>query len=225
MTDPEYFFDDSVPSDYRLFGIRYLILPARDRPPVRARLAIRSGPYWLWMIDGSGYVQAGRIVGEIPANRTNVGTRSVALLRSGLAANGAYLGVRYGSGGGAGRLPEVAGQSPAGAVRGESTDLDNGEATATLRMRRPGVAVLSASYDPGWAATVNGRRQPTRMVAPALVAVDVPAGTSHVVFRFHGYGGYPELLLLSGLILAMVAIGPRCLARARSRRAGANRPA
>jgi hypothetical protein len=36
MTDPEYFFDDRDPSDYRLFGIRYLILPARDRPPVRA---------------------------------------------------------------------------------------------------------------------------------------------------------------------------------------------
>ena len=31
MTDPEYFFDDRDPSDYRLFGIRYLILPAGDR--------------------------------------------------------------------------------------------------------------------------------------------------------------------------------------------------
>ena len=30
MTDPEYFFDDRDPSDYRLFGIRYLILPAGD---------------------------------------------------------------------------------------------------------------------------------------------------------------------------------------------------
>jgi uncharacterized membrane protein YfhO len=66
--------------------------------------------------------------------------------------------------------------------------------------------VLSASYDPGWTATVNGRRQPTRTVAPALVAVDVPAGTDRVVFRFHGYGDYPELLALSGLTLAIVAV-------------------
>jgi hypothetical protein len=43
------------------------------------------------------------------------------------------------------------------------------------------------------------------MVAPALVAVDVPAGTDHVVFRFYGYGDYPELLALSGLALATVA--------------------
>ena len=100
MTDPEYYFDDRDPSDYRLFGIRYLILPARDQPPVRARLAMRSGPYWLWTIDGAGYIQAGQIVGEISANRTNVGARSVPLLRSGLAADGAYLGVRYGSGSG-----------------------------------------------------------------------------------------------------------------------------
>jgi uncharacterized membrane protein YfhO len=77
--------------------------------------------------------------------------------------------------------------------------------------------VLSTSYDPGWTATVNGRPQPTLMVAPALVAADVPAGTDHVVFRFHGYGDYPELLALSGLTLVMLA-APVCLRRARRRR-------
>jgi hypothetical protein len=219
MTDPEYFFDERDPSDYRLFGVRYLILPAGDRPPVGARLAMRSGPYWLWTIDGAGYVQAGRIVGEIPANRTNVGARSVALLRSGLAADGAYLGVRFDSdGGGDGRLPTVRSQSSAGAVRAERADLDDGEASATVWMRRRGVAVLSASYDPGWTATVNGRQLPTRMVAPALVAVDVPAGTDHIVFRFHGYDDLPELLALGGLALALVAVAGVCVAGARWRR-------
>jgi hypothetical protein len=37
MTDPEYFFDEHNLSDYRLFGIRYLILPVgksrRSAPP------------------------------------------------------------------------------------------------------------------------------------------------------------------------------------------------
>ncbi len=211
MTDPEYFFDDRDPSDYRLFGIRYLILPARDQPPVRARMAMRSGPYRLWTIDGAGYVQAGRIVGEISADRTNVGVRSRPLLGSGLAADGAYLSVRYGSGGGGDdRLPTARSRSSAGAVGAERARLDDGEASATVRMRRPGVAVLSASYDPGWTATVNGRRQPIRMVAPALVAVNVPAGTDRVVFRFHGYGDYPALLGLSVLALALVAAAPAC---------------
>jgi len=218
MTGPEYYFDDRDPSDYLLFGIRYLILPARDRPPVPARLAMRSGPYWLWTINGGGYLQVGQIVGEISANRRNVGARSVPLLHSGLAADGAYLGVRYGSGGGDGPLPTVRSQSSAGTVIAESADLDDGEASATVRMRQPGVAVLSASYDPGWTATVNGRRQPIRMAAPALVAVDVPAGTDHVVFRYHGYGDYPALLSLSGLTLAMVAVAPTCVGYARRRR-------
>ena len=65
---------------------------------------------------------------------------------------------------------------------------------------------------------MNGRRRPTRMVAPALVAVDVPAGTDHVVFRFYGYGDYPELLALSGLTLAVIAVAPVCVRRTRRRR-------
>jgi hypothetical protein len=218
MTGPEYYFDDRDASDYRLFGIRYLILPARTQPPVPARLTMRSGPYWLWTISGAGYVQVGRIVGEISANRTNVATRAFSLLRSGLAADDAYLAVRYGSRGANGPLPTVPSQSSAGQLSAESTDLEGGEAAATVRMSQPGIAVLSASYDPGWTATVNGRPQPIRMVAPALVAVDVPAGTDHVVFLYHGYGDYPALLSLSGLTLVMVAVGPACVGYARRRR-------
>jgi hypothetical protein len=146
------------------------------------------------------------------------------VLDSGLAADGAYLSDGYGSGGGDGRLPTVRSQPPAGTVSPESADLDDGEASATVRMRQPGVAVLSASYDPGWTATVNGRPQPIRMVAPALVAVDVPAGTDHVVFRFRGYGDYPALLALSGLTLAMAAAAPACVLYARRRRAAKKAP-
>jgi hypothetical protein len=219
MTDPEYFFDGQDPSDYRLFGIRYLILPAGKKPPVPAQLTLRSGPYWLWTINGGGYIQAGQIVGTLPANRTNVGTRSVPLLHSGLAADGAYLGVQYGSeSGGNGRLPTAPRQPSAGAVSTERADPGDGEAAAAVQLRRPGVVVLSASYDPGWTATVNGRRVPAQMVAPALVAVNVPAGTDHVVFRFRGYGDYPELFALSGLTLLVVAVAPACLRRLRRRR-------
>jgi hypothetical protein len=126
-------FSNRDASDYRLFGIRYLILPARSRPPVPARLTMRSGPYWLWTISGGAYVQAGRIVGEISANRTNVGIRTVPLLHSGLAADGAYLGGRYGSRGGEGPLPTARSQSSAGVVIAESTDLDDDRHRAGVR--------------------------------------------------------------------------------------------
>jgi hypothetical protein len=222
MTDPEYFFDETDPSDYRLFAIRYLVLPSGHEAPVPARLVMSAGPYALWTVGGVGYVQVGQVVGEISANRANIGARSVALLRSGLAEHSEYLGVSYGPASvGSDRLPMVQNQSPAGTVVSEHSDLEAGWAWATVRVHRPGVAVLSASYDPGWTATVNGRRLPVRMVAPALVAVDVPAGTDHVVFRFHGYGHYPELLVLSALPLALA---PRCLRRSRWRRAASRTP-
>jgi hypothetical protein len=38
MTDPEYFFDERNPGDYRLFGIHYLIVPSGYLPPVPAKL-------------------------------------------------------------------------------------------------------------------------------------------------------------------------------------------
>jgi hypothetical protein len=210
MTDPEYFFDDRNPADYRLFGIRYLILPAGEQPPVHARLTMRSGRYSLWKLSGAGgYIQAGQIVGETSANRTNVGTRSIPLLRSRLASEGAYLEVRFGSDRvGEPLPPKVPRRSSAGTVTGQHVNLGDGEASATVRMHRPGVAVLSASYDPGWTATVNGQPRPSQMVAPALVAVDVPAGTSHVVFRYRGYGDYLELFVLAGLALVVVAAAP-----------------
>ena len=78
--------------------------------------------------------------------------------------------------------------------------------------------MLSASYDPGWTATVNGHPVPTRLGPPALVAVDVPAGPDHVVFRFRGYGDYPELFALSGLTLALIAIAPAFTLRLRRHR-------
>jgi Bacterial membrane protein YfhO len=219
MTDPEYFLDERQPADYRLFGIRYLLLPPGRRPPVPALLEMRSGPFRLWMIHGGGYVQTGRIAGTIAADRTDVGRRAIPMMRSGLAAAGDYLSVRYGSHAANGPLPpaKASGALPPGAVATQTADLADGHATATVRMRRPGVAVLSASYDPGWTVTVNGRRRPTRMVAPALVAVTVPAGTSNVVFRYRGYSDYPELLALAVLVLIAAASGPTIARRVRHR--------
>ncbi len=223
MTDPEFFFDERDPSDYRLFGIRYLILPAADMPLVHAEAVMRAGPYRLWTVDAGGYAQVGRIVGAITADRTNVGTRSLPLLRSRLAQHGEYLTVRWGTGGAPDGGPARVSREPgAGTVTAQRANLVDGEASATVQMRRRGIVVLSASFDPGWTATVDGRRVPTRMVAPALVAVDVPAGTDRVVFRFHGYGDYPELLVLGGLTLAGLAIA-RFWGRARLLRSTATK--
>jgi uncharacterized membrane protein YfhO len=94
-------------------------------------------------------------------------------------------------------------------VIAEADNLRRGEVAATVSMRRPGVVVLSASFDPGWTAFVDGHRRPTDMVGPALVSTTVPAGTHRVVFRYRGYQGYPLLFALCALtFVALAGFGP-----------------
>ena len=56
MTDPEYFFDESNPGDYPLFGIGYIITPADMASPVEADKVGCSGDYCLWALPDPGYI-------------------------------------------------------------------------------------------------------------------------------------------------------------------------
>jgi hypothetical protein len=218
MTDPEYYFDERNPGDYRLFGIDDLIIPTGSRPPVSARLELRAGRYSLWTLAGAGGVlHAGTTVGTLSADRSDIGTRSIRLLNSRLAHAGDYLRVAYGRPEDREpRLPRPSPATPAGTVLAESDKLQEGLVAASVRMRRAGVVVLSASFDPGWAATVDGRRQRTEMVAPALVATTVPTGMHRIIFRYRGWPDYPLLFALGGA--ALVAL--MCAEIRRERSAG-----
>jgi hypothetical protein len=206
MSGPEAHFDERNPSDYELFGIHYLIVPSGSAPPVSASDVAVVGQYALWTTSTTGYVHVGSIVGGLTAGRTDLGAGSVPLLRSELAESGDFLRIYFG-----GHqatlppLPRPSRQPAPGRVASESEDLERGTVTAVVTMRRPGVVVLSASFDDGWSAGVDGRRRPTAMVAPALVATDVPAGTHSVSFRYQGFSAYPELFALSALTLGAFA--------------------
>jgi hypothetical protein len=218
MSGPESHFDEVVPSDYRLFAIHYLILPSGWSAPIPARPIMRAGPYRLWSTESSGYVDVGRIVGQMTADRSDLGTRSVGVLRSGLAQQGDYLRVAFGEGDAAALrgLPRALRGGSAGSVTAETDDLGSGEAAATVRLRQPGVVVLSVSFDPGWTASVDGHLRTTMMVAPALVGVAVSAGTHRVVFRYRGFRGYPILFTLSAVTLAGVLVADLIRRRRRS---------
>jgi len=200
MTDPEYFFLDTDPSDYILFGIRYLLVPTGYAPPVRARLVARSGPYSLLTFVSGSFVHTATLAGTLTADRSNVGVRSIPLLHSHLAQGGVDLRVAWGPGQPQ-PLPGGARVTSPGSVLGTHGRLAAGGLSATVRLRSPGAVVLSASYDPDWTASVDGRPEPTVMVAPALVAVRVRPGIHRVVFRYRGYRGYALLFALCALTL------------------------
>ncbi len=96
----------------------------------------------------------------------------------------------------------------------ESDKLQQGLVAASVRMRRAGVVVLSASFDPGWTATVDGRPQRAEMVAPALVATTVAAGAHRIIFRYRGWQNYPLLFAVGAA--ALVALVYMDIRRGRS---------
>ena len=210
MTDPEYYFDEGNPGDYPLFGIGYIITPADMASPVEADKVGCSGNYCLWALPDAGYIHVYDTTGQLTATRADVGTQSEALLGSPLLEEQRDLTVAFN-----GQAAAVPTATDAAALRGtpgrvvaEHADLANGTARAVVHTTRRSTVVLSASYDPGWHATVNGRPAPTVMVAPALVGVVVGPGVHTVTFSYAGYGSYTPLFVLAVVVLAVLAVAP-----------------
>jgi hypothetical protein len=207
MTNPEYFFNEDIPGDYPLFAIHYLVLPAGHLPPVPARLVMSAGPYRLWVLPGSGYVRVVDTVGVLSADRTDIGAMSVPYLGSALPGSQRYLAVAYGGSTPppltAPALTDIVG-SP-GKVRTEHDGLGEGQVTATVVARRSAAVVLSASFDPGWSARVDGHRAAVEMLAPALPAVRVGPGRHQISFTYSGFGQYPALIAVAVLTLGGLA--------------------
>jgi len=217
MTDPEYYFDEANPGDYALFGIRYLLLPVWEPPPVPATLVLAAGGDRLYVLPANGYVRVVDTVGVLSADRTDVGGRAAAYLDSALPGQGRYLAVAWAGDRAAPRTATVApGAGPAGTVLSTDSALPDGMVRTSVVAQRRAVVVLSASYDPGWVAEVDGKRAATEMVAPALVGVAVLPGHHDVVFRYQGYQGYPALFALAGAVaLITLAVDARARRRAR----------
>ena len=222
MTDPEYFFDDTNPGDYPLFGIGYLILPPDMTSPVEADKVGCSGEYCLWALPHGGYIHVYDTTGELTATRADVGSQSETLLDSPLLTEQRDLTVGFnGQAAAPPTAADAAGlQGSPGRVVTEHADLQNGAARAVVHTTRRATVVLSASYDLGWHATVNGRPVPTVMVAPALVGVVVGPGVHTVAFTYDGYGSYTALFVLAVMVLLAVAVGPAAWRRIRRSTAG-----
>jgi hypothetical protein len=222
MTDPEYYFDEANPGDYPLFGIGYMVLPEGRQPPVPARHVGCSGPYCLWALPDSGYVHVYDTTGVLQATRADVGSQSVNLLESPALGQQQDLTVAFN--GGQAAAPTAPGGAtptgPPGHVVVEHADVAAGQVRAVVKANRRATVVLSASYDPGWAATVDGRPRPTVMVAPALVGVVVGPGVHTVSFSYGGFGLYDGLFVLALCTLVALAVVPLVWRRRSSGRRG-----
>jgi hypothetical protein len=212
MSDPEVAFDETNPANYAAFGIRYLLLPSGMTPPVPATRLTVLGMYALWTLPNVSYVQVVDTRGTVSAASGNLGDFAKTFFQSLPVVAPIYPTVAYGGAQAApGTLPAHAHPTtPAGHVVAEHADLANGTVTVRVDAARRSVVLLSASYDPGWQATVDGRRVPTEMVAPALVGVPVRAGEHEVIFVYKGYPDYPQLAVVAAVtLLGLIAVESR----------------
>ena len=73
-SDPEARFDPTNQFDYKIFGVRYLLLPDTMRAPVPAAEVDRQGHNVLWRVDGDpGYLEVVDVRGAVSADRSNLG--------------------------------------------------------------------------------------------------------------------------------------------------------
>ena len=89
MLDAEADFDQDNPADYAIFGVRYLVMPTGMAPPVPAQSVMVEGPYALWQLPTTGYVELVQVTATISADRADIASRSQAFLAT-LAANEAW---------------------------------------------------------------------------------------------------------------------------------------
>ena len=224
MSGPENEFDDSNPADYQLFGIRWLLLPSRMTPAVPADLVEIGGAYALWEIPSNGYVQVVDTRGSVAATSGDLGSFSGVLLSGLSSTHPIYPTVAYeGAIAAPGTL--AAGVQPSsapGTVLDEHADLAHGIVVTKVSLERPAVVLLSASYDPGWKALVDGRPVATEMVAPAVVGVRAGPGVHTVRFVYRGFPDNPPLLVL-GAVTLMFLFGIEWRRRWRAAADGAGR--
>jgi hypothetical protein len=216
MSQPEYDFDAADAGDYALFGIRYLIMPPSQPAPYLklphgAVLILQDSLFQVYELPADSYFQVADTTAIIMANRGDIGSQTQPYLQSAQPGEHRYLTIGYAGARPAQPTMPGGGQAaqPPGAVLSSRADLAEGTATAIVHLQRRTVVVLSASYDPDWSVTVDGRRAATQMIAPALVGAAVPPGTHQVTFRYVGYSGYPGLLVLAVLVLAAAPIAAR----------------
>jgi hypothetical protein len=212
MSNIEARFSIEDPALDRMFGVRWAVLPAGNDPPDGAVKTGSAGRWVLWSIGETGYLDVVDTAGSISADRTDLGQRTAPFLRSDLPAERRYPTVAFG--GRPAPPPSLsAGEEPTeppGRVLAERSDPADGTFDGSVELDRPAVVLVSASFDPRWRATVDGRPVPTQMVAPALVGAPVGPGVHRVAFRYEPVSSYPVLFALGvGALVALIVVDRR----------------
>ncbi len=212
-------FDEGNPAHYEMLNVRYLMIPADRRPPVKAELLGRAGNHTLWQRDTTGYFDVIDTSGTVTADRATLGPAMTEFLRSTNPSRHVYPTVAFN--GRPAAKPTVQGRAPdsrAGTVVESSEDPRNGVYSATIEAERKAVVLLKSSFDPGWSVEVDGKSATPQMIGPSFVGVEVPSGRHDVRFVYRVISYHWILFLLAALTLMALVFRDRIAARFAVRR-------
>ncbi len=216
----EYRFRIDNPTHPPLFGVRYVIRETGEPPQGAERIA-SSGRHVLWMLPESDYMQVIDTVAPIAVDRRNIGEQTSSILTSGLPGRRFLPTLAFGGRTaaaatlGRNELPSTSAGEVLESFAGPAEGVFGGRVATD---RDDAVVLFAASFDPRWAAFVDGEQAPTQMVAPGLVGVPIDRGRHQVFIAYQPYPHYLRLVLVGILSVAGLALGQWFLRR-RSRNA------
>jgi hypothetical protein len=198
-----------------MFGVRWVILPAGQAPPVGATRAGAVGRWVLWATGNVGYLSVVDTVAPVAVDRTNLGLRMASFLSSDLPALGHYPTLAFAGANAAEPTlgPNDHPTSPPGHVVRSFAQPADGLFKGEVAMDRRAVVLLKSSFDPRWRVVLDGVEAKTEMVAPGFVGVTVPPGRHSVVFTYRPYPWYWVLFLLGSVVIMVLSLVDRRSAR------------
>jgi hypothetical protein len=183
LTEPsEARFDETDPSHYELFGVRFVVAPQDHPAPPGGVVLATVGRHRLWHVPTSGYLEVVDITAPIATSGQQIDVAVSEQLRSRLPLDGKYPALALD--GMPAASPTSNGSTTAGrpgVVETVDEALVDGRVSATVRADRSAAVLVKVSFHGRWRATVDGAPVRPQLVAPGYVAVPVPSGRHSVV--------------------------------------------
>ncbi|MFM8303082.1 MAG: hypothetical protein ACKOA9_02100 [Actinomycetota bacterium] len=198
LSDIESGFDERDARQYPIFGIRYVIRPPGVPPAVPATQLASRRCCVLWQVGDSGYLRLAQSTRAVTADRFTLLERAREWFGSEDFDRGEVWTIGYAGAEAPGPVP---GSDPTrdpaslGRISRQEVRLEDGFVLAEVEVSEPSLLVLSATFDPGWTATVDGVPRATQMVSPGVLAVRVEPGDSVVQLEWRSFPYYGPLLL------------------------------
>jgi Dolichyl-phosphate-mannose-protein mannosyltransferase len=194
-------FDDSNPSQYDLFNVRYVVAPAALSMPKFLTPLARTSRYILYNnVVTTGYAEYAAIIARRQVDtQSQLFAQNLNWFKS--ADPAARRFIRYDfpaePGGPAGPLSTMC---PGGRLIEERVAPSRFDFSSECS--QPSTIVLKVTYHPNWRVFIDGHEETPFMVSPSFIGIDVPAGRHHLTAEYRSSLLKNALLLLGAVVLA-----------------------